>query len=1026
MKEEKLIFGFDLGIASVGWAAVKFDDEKNSDIEIFNNEIIEKEEENNYGEILGCGVRCFPVAENPKDGSSLALDRRVKRLARRTCKRRAGRMLAVRSMLLKNKIIDSLDSLHNIIEKQVGGDVWDLRIKGLSEKLSKEELARVLIHIAKHRGFKSYRKAVEEKEKNSEGGKVLRAIRENKNELGNYKTFTQLIVERAGKNGKKRNGNDNYSNSIPREEIEKELDIIYETQKQYGIFTEKLYKDFKEKFSYYRPIGSIEKMVGRCIFEKEEKRAPKEAPTSELFVALTKINNMSVLDIETGEIRNVTQEEREKIIDLLKTGKKVRYKDISKHVFSEKVMFRDLKYGNKSLKKLKSSKQLDFNFDSNEDPENQEDIIDKSVEDKEFYEMKGWHQIKNIFKDAEEEWDKIKNNYELLDRVVSIIACEKNDENITKKLREINVSDNYIDKFKKCSFSNFINLSLKALYKIVPYMMNGDFYNEACDKVGYDFKNSIESLVSKRGILLEVIPQDKLTTVPVVNRTIAQFRKVYNAMVQEFGPPDQINIEAGRDLKNSYNQRRSIEKKNEENKKERENANKKLEELGIETNGKNILKYRLYEEQDGKCIYSGKSIDLAKLDETGYLQVDHILPYSRSLDNSYNNKVLCLFEENQKKGDRTPYEYFNSETSKNWDDFKARVRLLHNKNKENNLLMENFNEREVDFRSRNANDNSYIATYAKKYCEDGIDFSQSKITDIKNRVQVRSGGLTAFLRYQWGLEKDREIETHHAQDAIVIACTTQGMVQKLAKFSKIKEKYYKGENKVWYKNIKEKMLEPWKNFRNDTFLSLNNVFISRPPRKKASGEIHKETIVTINPKSKKYSEKDVISGIKVRGGLAGNGLMLRTDVFSKKNKNGKEQFFLVPIYLSDMGKDLPNKAIVSKKKENEWIEIDESYTFKFSLYMDDLIKTTKGKEEIFGYFRGTDRSTGSITIDKICENKSFEKGFRIGVKTLDKFQKYQVDVLGRHTEIKKEKRLVINKGKGDRNELEDNTNNKTL
>ena len=1025
MKKEKIVFGFDLGIASVGWAAVRFNDEKNNNIEIFDNKIIEKEEENNQGEILGCGVRCFPVAENPKDGSSLALDRRVKRLARRTCKRRAGRMLAVRSMLLKNKIIDSLNSLHNIIEKQVGGDVWDLRIKGLSEKLSKEELARVLIHIAKHRGFKSYRKAVEEKEKNSEGGKVLKAIRENENKLGNYKTFTQLIVERAGKNGKKRNGNDNYSNSIPREEIEKELDIIYKTQKQYGIFTEKLYEDFKEKFSYYRPIGSIEKMVGRCIFEKEEKRAPKETPTSELFVALTRINNMSVLDIETGEVRNVKQEEREKIIDLLKTRKSVKYKDISKYVFSEKVIFRDLKYGNKSLKKLKSSKQLDF--DLNEDTEKQDDVIDKSVEDSKFYEMKGWHQMKGVFKDSEEEWNKIKDNYKLLDKIVSIIACEKNDENITKKLREINISDNYIDKFKKCSFSNFINLSLKALYKIVPHMMDGDFYNEACDKAGYDFKNSIESLVdkNKKGIL-EAIPQDKLTTVPVVNRTIAQFRKIYNAMVKKFGSPDQINIEAGRDLKNSYNQRRSIEKKNEENKKERESASKKLEELGIKPNGRSTLKYRLYEEQDGKCIYSGKSIDLTKLDEIGYLQVDHILPYSRSLDDSYNNKVLCLTEENQNKGDRTPYEYFKSTTSKNWDDFKARVRLLHNKSKENNLLMENFDEREVDFRSRNANDNSYIAIYAKKYCEDGIDFSQSKITDIKNRVQVRSGGLTAFLRYQWGLEKDREIETHHAQDAIVIACATQGMVQKLAKFSKIKEKYYKGENDVWYKNIKEKLLEPWKNFRNDALSSLNNVFISRPSRKKASGEIHKETIVTINPKNKKYSEKDVISGIKVRGGLAGNGLMLRTDVFSKKNKKGKEQFFLVPIYLSDMGKDLPNKAIVSGKKENEWIEIDESYTFKFSLYMDDLIKTTKEKEEIFGYFRGTDRNTGRITIDKICENKSFEKGFRIGVKTLDKFQKYQVDVLGKYYEIKKETSLVINKSKGNKNGLEDTTNNKTL
>ena len=42
MKEEKLIFGFDLGIASVGWAAIRFNDENNSNVEIFDNETIKK------------------------------------------------------------------------------------------------------------------------------------------------------------------------------------------------------------------------------------------------------------------------------------------------------------------------------------------------------------------------------------------------------------------------------------------------------------------------------------------------------------------------------------------------------------------------------------------------------------------------------------------------------------------------------------------------------------------------------------------------------------------------------------------------------------------------------------------------------------------------------------------------------------------------------------------------------------------------------------------------------------------------
>ena len=332
------------------------------------------------------------------------------------------------------------------------------------------------------------------------------------------------------------------------------------------------------------------------------------------------------------------------------------------------------------------------------------------------------------------------------------------------------------------------------------------------------------------------------------------------------------------------------------------------------------------------------------------------------------------------KGNKIPFEYIQDKNA--WEKFEARVRLLRNNKKKEALLNKTFDDRELEFRERNANDNNYIARYIKQYLEDGLDFSTANRKDIKNRVQMRTGALTSYLRHCWGLKKDRnESDRHHAQDAIVIACATQGMVKYLSTVSSLWENKWqiaqtKENGEAWYKSLKYKFLEPWHGFRESVEQSLNEI----------------------------YSEKDIKSGVKVRGGLANNGAMLRTDVFVKKNKKGKDEFYLVPIYLSDMGKELPNKAIVQLKFEDEWLPVDESFSFMFSLYMDDLVKVKKGEKEIFGYFKGTDRATGAVSI-RVHDRELVYRG--IGVKTQESFQKYSVDPLGNITEVKHEMRLPL-------------------
>lgn len=992
---KRRVFGFDLGIASIGWAVVDFDNEY---YDMETGEIladkVKGSGEISQGKIIGCGVRSFPVAENPKDGSSLAAARREKRLSRRVCRRKARRKEGLRGLFAAKGLVENVNAVtEEICKKQIGGDVWDLRVKALQEKLSKEELVRVLYHLAKHRGFKSVRKAQEENDKDS--GKVLSAIRENLALKEEGKSLAQIIVEKAGAAGKKRNftkviqkGKDgketeeaDYRNSIPRSEIKAELAMIFARQKEYGIFTQDLYDDFVKIAFRQRGIKSVGDMVGNCTFEVNEKRAPKEAPTAEFFVAWSKINNLAVYEGDTK--RFLTTEERQNLFELLKKTKDVKYKSITAKLFNDKdIQFACLDYRPKQ-KKNKNGEMV------NADPE-----------DTLFYSMKGWHTLQSTFKTMPD----VLCNTVKLDKAVTIIAEEKEDAKIQENLVQLGYSQEIIDKFLVLSFDKFINLSLKALYKINPYLEKGEKYDKACTSAGYDFKAVTEKLVTEPGLLLAVIDKEKQTKVPVVNRTIAQFRKLYNAMVRQYGAPDQINIETGRELKKTFEERKEIIKRQEENRGKNQSAVEQIEEKGFKATGTNILKWRLYNEQQGKSIYSGNEIKIEQLFEIGYVEIDHILPYSRSFDNSYTNKVLVLAKENQEKGNQTPFEYKgkSNANSKEWTDFIGYVTSFAciDKRKKEKLLLETFNDREQEFRDRNANDNSYIATYIKRYLEDGIDFSQSQHTEIKNKVQVRNGNVTAFLRHQWGLEKNRaESDRHHAQDAIVIACATQGMVQALSKISR-------KEGMVHTDTVHRKytIAEPWDNFRNDVLTALEDVFVSRSPRKKASGEIHSETIYTLNEKKKQFEAKNVKSGFAVRGGLAGNGEMLRTDVFCKKNAKGKVEFYLVPIYKSDLGKDLPNKAIVAGKSEDEWIVIDESFTFMFSLFMDDLVKVQKGETIIFGYYKGVDRTTAAITIEA---HDRYWKQRGIGVKSQDTILKYQVSFLGDYTEVKGEKRQLL-------------------
>jgi CRISPR-associated endonuclease Csn1 len=373
---------------------------------------------------------------------------------------------------------------------------------------------------------------------------------------------------------------------------------------------------------------------------------------------------------------------------------------------------------------------------------------------------------------------------------------------------------------------------------------------------------------------------------PVVLRSLNQARKVVNALIREYGSPHAVHIELARDLSRPLDERRDIEK---EQKEYRERNNKNRAEFAQQFNitgsvkGKDFEKYQLYREQQCKCAYSIEAIDINRLLEAGYVEIDHALPYSRSFDDSKNNKVLVLSRENRNKGNRTPYEYLDGTgNSERWRNFVAYVEgnKSYRQAKRNRLLRKDFGGKEAEgFRERNLNDTRYICKFFKNYVEQYLQLHED--SDAK-RCVVLSGQMTSFLRARWGLIKARsDSDRHHALDAAVVAACSHGMVKRLSDYSRRKEIQQVQEgfvdvetgeivNPAILQQLQQHFPDPWPNFRDELLLrlqvddtaklrneieklstyppealaALRPLFVSRAPQRRNGGAAHMDTIYT--------------------------------------------------------------------------------------------------------------------------------------------------------------------------------------
>lgn len=859
-----LTFGFDIGIASVGWAVLS------------------------PARIVSLGVRAFDAAEEPKTGAPLNEHRRLMKTQRNRLHRRVNRLKKLRRLLRDADAVPSADIEHfNTTAHSPGSearsDPWVLRARGLDELLAPGDWARVLYHIVKHRGFFAARKS-ETVDGDKEGGKLSNGVKRTAELMhGRWRTIGELAAKDEAFARAKRNKAGDYSNSFSRKLLDEELSLLFERQRAFAnpIARAEIEAAVRELLWLQQPAvtgKAMLEMIGRCTFESDEFRAPKRSYSAERFIWLSKLNNIKV--IESGERRALSSVERQAAKNLPYRLAKVTWKQLRRAIGltdSSSVGFAGLSYGGKRNKKGEAV-----------DPE-----------DATLVELKGWHALrKELDTDATiGAWERISGaalsgDPSMIDTIALALSIYKSDDELRPELAKLALNELEIDAILKVDYAQCIQLSTKAIGKLMPHLEAGLRYDEACKEAGYNHARP-----DGEGTGSKYLPpfRSKELRNPVVFRALNQARKVLNALVREYGSPAAVHVELARDLSKSYEDRKDIERGQKEFQVEKQAAvDYFIEQIGRAPKGDELIKMRLYREQDGQCAYSLKPLapfgDVRGIFAAGQTQVDHVLPYSRSFDDSQNNKVLVLTEENQNKGNRTPFEYLDgANESQRWREFEAWVRghKIFRKAKRDRLLRQNFGAEEAEgFKERNLNDTRYITRFFSGYIRQHLAFAPDETGETKkpeNRVLCPAGGFTSFLRTRWRLVKNRaQSDLHHALDACVVAAASRTLQKRVSDFSRRDELVQlpdgsfadKETGEVFSREtaaaLGEHFPQPWEFFHEEVaarlsdnpraniegryasydeqaFAKLRPVLVSRAVKRRAGGAVHEDNPRSVKP-----------------------------------------------------------------------------------------------------------------------------------------------------------------------------------
>ena len=815
----KKVLGLDLGVGSIGWC------------------LIEKDDNNTPKRILRMGSRIVPISSDEETGYtkgnaiSKNADRTVKRTARKCYDRYQLRRKALVNLLKRL----GMEPNKNLMFEQTPIELWQKRADAASKEVSLEELGRVLLHINQKRGYKHSRIS------NSDS-KETAYVQEVNSRYDDLKaeglTIGQHFAAKLKENEQETADGKKYYNYRIKEQVysrhayEEEVKQILEVQSQYNpdVLSPDVCKEIMDIIFYQRDLKSCKNLVSLCEFESYTitkdgkvinigpKVAPRTSPLAQLSSILETANNITIRNRKNDELY-ISPEQRKAIADFLDNHEVMKLTDLYNILnigrkdgwWAGKAIGKGLK-GNTTKCQIREAlsglpkEQVDsltaFNLEIYENVDEETGEVRKRInntqaEQQPLYKL--WHMLYSI----------------------------KDNKELAGALNHLGIEDEEsIEKLCKLDFrtAGYANKSAKAIGRILPYLMEGMMYSEACELAGFDHSRKI----NPDRVLLTHLPQIQKNELrqPVVEKILNQLVNIVNALLENEGAIDEIRVELARELKQSKDERNEAFKRNNQNERLNKELAERIMKYGLTPTRNRILKLKMWEESEHSCMYCGQPVDPVEFLKGVDVEREHIIPRGLLFDNSFTNQVCSCRRCNSKKGMRTAYDFIaDDKGQEGLDTYIDRINDLFNRkkisrSKFNRLLAshkayisrksqgkETDEDKELweNFIDRQLRQSQYIA---KKSVE--------ILLQVCKNVYTTSGSVTDFVRHQWGydellhelnferfkkagltamvkqLHSGKEVEVerikdwtkrldnrHHAVDALAIACTTQGMIQRL-------------------------------------------------------------------------------------------------------------------------------------------------------------------------------------------------------------------------------------------------------
>jgi CRISPR-associated protein, csn1 family len=690
----------------------------------------------------------------------------------------------------------------------------------------------------------------DEGEKKDSNSAYLAGIRANDEKLQDeHKTVGQYFAEQLRRSqSESPTGGISYrikDQIFSRQRYIDEYDQIMAAQRVHypDILTDEFIRMLRDEVIFMqRPLKSCKHLVSLCEFEKQEKVmrvqqddgkggrqlverrvkfgpkvAPKSSPLFQLCRIYEAVNNIR-LTRPDGSPRDIIPEERAKIVAHLQSSASLSFAALKK-LLKEKALIADqlttksgLK-GNSTRVALASALQPYPQYHHLLDMELETRMMTVQLTDEETGEV------------TEREVAVVTDSYvrQPLCRLWHILYSIEERDAMRRALitqlgmKEEDLDGGLLDQLYRLDFvkPGYGNKSAKFICKLLPQLQQGLGYSEACAAVGYRHSNSPTSEEITERTLLEKIPllQRNELRQPLVEKILNQMINLVNALKAEYGV-DEVRVELARELKMSREERERMTIQNDKRKEANDEVAEKIQKCGLYPTKSRIRKYRLWEEAGRQCLYCGQSIEEEQCLNGDDMEVEHIIPKSVLYDDSYGNKTCACRRCNKEKGNRTALEYIRA---KGWEaEYMDRInerlkekKISYSKHQRLRWLKEDIPS---DFLERQLRLTQYISRQAMAILQQGI-----------RRVSASEGGVTARLRSLWGYDDilhtlnldrydsmgetervSREGETteklrikdwskrkdhrHHAIDALVVASTRQGYIQRLNRVSSESER----------------------------------------------------------------------------------------------------------------------------------------------------------------------------------------------------------------------------------------------